>query len=174
MKILNITRVATATGIAGALAVAAIAYASSNKTPSAPTSVASVTDPATLPKFAHVQVINATPEQIAVLGKESSQRALSQRAYVDPATRQLRAALPEELAAEAAAAKSAPVVADAVVTRLANGAKRATVDESYMSYATATVQADGTVKQDCVTGQPNERAALTVASASQGVDRHEK
>ena len=170
MKILNITRVATAATIAGALVVAAIAYASANKTPSPQPIAASVTDPATLPKFAHVQVVNATPEQIAALGN-SPQHALAQRAYVDAQSRQLRSAFPEELAAEAAAAPAAQAVASEPV-HMANGTTKMMLDESHMSYAVAHVESDGSMKQDCVTDQPNEKAALSVAASSG--DRHDK
>ena len=170
MKILNITRVATATSIAGALVVAAIACASANKTPSPQPITANVTDPATLPKFAHVQVVNATPEQIAALSKQASQHAVAQRAYVDAQSRQLRPAFQEELAAEAAAAPAAQAAPEPV--HMANGATKMMLDESHMSYAVAHVESDGSVKQECVTDQPNEKAALIVAASSG--DRHDK
>ena len=170
MKILNITRVATAASIAGALVVAAIAYASTNKTPAPQPITSNVTDPATLPKFAHVQVVNATPEQIAALSKQSSQHAVAQRAYVDAQSRQLRPAFPEELAAEAAAPAPQAVASEPV--RMANGATKMMLDESHMSYAVAHVGSDGSVKQDCVMDQPNEEAALSVAATSG--DSHDK
>lgn len=169
MKILNITRVATAAGIAGALVIAAIAYSSANKTPAPQPIKANVTDPASLPKFAHVQVVNATPEQIAALNN-TPQHAMAQRAYVDAQTRQLRPAFPEELAAEAAA-PAAPSVAFEPV-QMANGGTKMMLDESHMSYAVAHVESDGSVKQDCVTDQPNEKAALSVAASSG--DSHDK
>jgi hypothetical protein len=171
MKILNITRAATAATIAGALVVAAIAYASTNK--SQPTLAAThVTNPATLPKFTHVQVVNATAEQIAALSKSAPQLAQSQRAYVDAQSRQLRPAFPEEIAAESAAALP-PQSAAAPVT-MADGTSKMQLDESHMSYAVARIDADGSVKQDCVTDKADDKAALTSFVAESGVDRHEK
>jgi hypothetical protein len=57
---------------------------------------------------------------------------------------------------------------------LANGATRVVLGESSMSYAVARIESDGSVKSDCVTDQPSEKAALSVAVAASGVDRHEK
>src|SRR5688500_9457057 len=127
MNKLNITRVAIAASVSGALVVAAISFASGAKSTQAP--AAAFTDPATLPKFANVQVVNATPEQIAALqgSDNAAQYTPGQRAYVDPVTKRLRPALPEELVAEAAAAKSAAsaTAVDPVVTTTADGGKRA-------------------------------------------------
>jgi hypothetical protein len=175
MNKLNITRVAIAASISGALVVAAISVASGAKSASAP--AAAFTDPASLPKFANVQVVNATPEQIAELQRSAnaSEYAVGQRAYVDPVTRQLRPAFPEELAAEAALAKTASVAA-AAPTELtsADGGVGMSVPESYMSYAVARIEADDSVKQDCIDDQPTDQAALKAAAAAPGVDRHEK
>jgi len=174
MKIFNITRVATAAGIAGALAVAAIAYASGHKAAAPAPLNAVITDPATLPKFAHVVVVNATPAQIAAKARSRSSLAMGQRAYVDPETKQLRPAFAEELAAEAAATPSNAVESAApVVTVLANGTKVAKVDESYMTYAVARIDASGSIKQECVTDKPSAEAALRAAVAT-GADSHEK
>jgi hypothetical protein len=177
MKISNLTRVAAATSIAGALVVAAIAYASGDKsTHQQP--IASVTDPSTLPAFDHVRVVNATPEQLAALARSTntSEYAAGQRAYVDAETKRLRPAFPEELAAEAkaASAAAAPEAAAPVVTTTESGATGVALDESYMSYAVARVEPDGSVKQDCVENQPNEAAALKTAAAVPGADSHEK
>lgn len=171
MNKLNITRLAVGASVTGALVVAAMSFASGAKSTQ---SAAAITDPASLPKFANVHVVNATPEQIAALQKSegASGFAVGQRAYVDPATKQLRPALPEELAADAAAAKKV-AAAPAVVKVTAQGAKHAKLDESFMSYAVAHVEADGSVTQDCIENQPSEQAALQ-AAASSGVDRHEK
>jgi hypothetical protein len=180
MKILNITRVATAAGIAGALVVAAIAYASANKTPASQPITANVTDPATLLKFEHARVVNATPEELASLAREAASRpetSVGQRAYLDADTRQLRPAFPEELAAEAAAARIAAAASPAPVlheTTMANGVTRVVLDESSMSYAVARIESDGSVKSDCVTDQPSEKAALNAAVAAPGVDKNEK
>jgi hypothetical protein len=169
MNKLNITRLAVGASVTGALVVAAMSFASGAKS----TSTAAITDPATLPKFANVTVVNASPEQIAALARSEGAFAVGQRAYVDPATKQLRPALPEELVADAAAAKNV-AAAPAVVKITAQGAKHAKLDESFMSYAVAHIESDGSVKQDCVENQPSEQAALQAAVAAPGVDRHEK
>jgi hypothetical protein len=178
MKILNLTRVATATGIAGALVIAAIAFASGDESKNPLPVTAAVTDPATLPVFEHSRVVNATPEQLAALARSThaSQYAAGQRAYVDTVTGRLRPATPEDLAAEAQAASEAgtPEAAAPVETVNEDGATGATLDDSYMSYAVARVEPDGSVKQDCVENQPNEAAALKTAAAAPGADSHEK
>jgi hypothetical protein len=176
MKILNITRVAIATSVTGALVFAAIGFASGAKSTTQQPTTAAFTDPSTLPKFDHVLVVNATPEQIADLAKERavSEYAVGQRAYVDADTKRLRPAFPEELAAEAAAAKSVPAQQASAPEVMANGATRVVLGESSMSYAVAHVEANGAVKEDCVTDQPSEKAVLSAAVAAPGVDKNEK
>ena len=174
MNKLNITRVALAASVTGALVVAAISFASGAKSTPAP--AAAITDPSTLPQFANVQVVNATPEQIAAMqrSENTAPYAAGQRAYVDPATRQLRPAFAEELAAEAASAKAAPAAAAPAELTSADGGVGMAVPESYMSYAVARIEPDGSVKQDCIDDQPSDLAALKAAAAAPGVDRHEK
>jgi hypothetical protein len=177
MKTFNITRIAAATSIAGALVVAAIAHSSGDNSTKQPVT-AGVTNPSTLPAFEHVRVVNATPEQLAALARSTnaSEYVAGQRAYIDAETRRLRPASAEELAAEAAAARAAgtPEAAAPVVTTTESGATGMTLDESYMSYAVARKEPDGSVKQDCVENQPSEAAALKTAAAAPGVDSHEK
>ena len=180
MKKLNLTRFAMAASVAGALVVAAIGFASSAKPDKAQPIAASFTDPATLPKFEHVRVVNATPAELASLAREAANRSeatMGQRAYLDAETRTLRPAFPDELAAEAAAAKSAAAASPAPAlqeTTMANGATRVVLDESSMTYAVARIESDGSVKSDCVTDQPSEKAALSAAVAAPGVDKNEK
>ena len=178
MKIFNITRVAAATSIAGALAIAAIAHSSGDNSTHQRPVTAGVTDPSTLPVFEHVRVVNATPEQLAALARSAntSQYVAGQRAYVDPETKRLRPAFPEELAAEAKAASAAvaPEATAPVETITESGATRVTLDDSYMSYAVARKEPNGSVKQDCVENQPSEAAALKAAAATPGVDSNEK
>ena len=178
MKTFNITRIAAATSIAGALVVAAIAHSSGDNSTHQQPVTAGVTDPSTLPVFEHVRVVNATPEQLAALARSAntSEYAAGQRAYVDPETKQLRPAFPEELAAEAkaAAAVVAPQATAPVETTTESGATSVTLDDSYMSYAVARKEPNGSVKQDCIENQPSEAAALNAAAAAPGVDSHEK
>ena len=178
MKTFNLTRVATAASIAGALVVAAIAHSSGdNSTPQLPVT-AGVTNPSSLPVFEHVRVVNATPEQLAALARSNnaSEYVAGQRAYLDAETKRLRPAFPEELAAEAKAesAAVAPEAPAPVVTTTDSGATGVTLDDSYMSYAVARKEPNGSVKQDCVENQPSEAAALKTAAATPGVDSHEK
>ena len=168
MKLLNLTRVTIAASVAGALAVAAIALASGAK-PANEQAKANVTAPSTLLKFEHVQVVNATPEQIAAANK-STAPVVAQRAYLDADTKRLRPAFPEELATEAAAPKAAPSAPQ--VSTASDGTTRAVLDESFMSYSVAKVGADGKLKEDCVTNKPTGQAAIDAVAT--GVDNHEK
>ena len=170
MKKIHITRLATIAGVAGALAAASVATAADQKQ---------------APQKVTVTVISATPEQIARVDRMSARTDAGMRAYVDADTKQFRAATQEELnasaakvAAPAAAKRSAGFAAEAVKTgpaveSLANGTKKLALDESYLSYAVATVGKDGKVKQACVDQQPSQEAALKAAAKS-GVDSHEK
>ena len=98
-------------------------------------------------------------------------------AYVDAETKQLRPAFPEELAAEAKAASAAVAAEGAappVIKTTESGATGVMLDDSYMSYAVAHKEPDGSIKQDCVENQPSEAAALKTAVTAPGVDNHEK
>jgi hypothetical protein len=169
-----------AASLAGALVVAAIGFASSAKPDTQQSTTATFTDPAALAKFDHARVVNATPAELASLAREAANRSgttMGQRAYLDADTRQLRPAFPDELAAEAAAAKSAAAASPAPAlqeTTMANGATRVVLDESSMTYSVARIESDGSVKSDCVTGQPTEKAALRAAVTAPGVDKNEK
>jgi hypothetical protein len=178
MKILNLTRVATATSIAGALVIAAIAFARGDESTNPQPVTAGITDPATLPVFEHARVVNATPEQLAALARSNnaSEYVAGQRAYVDADTKQLRPATPEELAADAKAASEAgtPEATAPIVTVSETGATGVALDDSHMSYAVARIEPDGSVKQDCIENQPNEAAAIKTAAAAPGADSHEK
>ena len=170
MKKIHITRLATIAGVTGALIVTSIATAAEQKR---------------APQKVTVTVINATPEQIAHFDRMSSQTNAGMRAYVDADTKQFRAATQAELdesarrvAAPSAAKRSTAVAAEAAkvgprAQSLASGAKKVVLDDSYLSYAVATVGKDGKVKQACVDQQPSQQAALA-AAAKAGVDSHEK
>ncbi len=182
MKTINITRMSTAIGVAGMLGVAALAIAADQ--PVAIAATPSITDPATLKKYSHVRVINATPGQRAAA--ESAGSLSGMKAYVD-SSGQLRAATQQEIEAEAAAAagasnaKAAPAAArrSAVSSAPAvfvadNGAQAELTTDADMAYAVAVVDKDGKVKQACIEGQPNDKAALAVAVAGVEVDSHEE
>ena len=180
MKTINITRVSTAIGVAGMLVgVAALAIAADQ--PVATAATPSITDPATLKKYAHVRVINATPEQRAAAASAGSISGM--KAYVD-SSGQLRAATQQEIEAEAAAASNAKVAAPAAARRSAvssapavfvaeNGAQAELATDADMAYAVALVDKKGKVKQACIEGQPNDKAALAVAAGVE-VDSHEE
>jgi len=57
---------------------------------------------------------------------------------------------------------------------MADGTTKMQLGESHMSYAVARIEADGSVKQDCVTDKPNGKVALASFGAATGVARHEK
>jgi hypothetical protein len=111
------------------------------------------------------------------------------RAYLDPATKQLRGATLEERAQEAASSKSKTLAAPNARTRaasvaaeasepevesLANGLQAITLDESQMVYSVAHVDANGKASADCVGKQPNAEAALEVKVAPHGEHDNEK
>ena len=170
MKKIHITRLATIAGVTGALAIASVAAAADQKA---------------APEKVTVTVINATPEQIAHFDRMATQTNAGMRAYVDADTKQFRAATQAELnesaarvTAPAAAKRSSAFSAEAAkvgpaAESLANGTKKLVLDDSYLSYAVATVGKDGKVKQACVEQQPSQQAALE-AAAKAGVDSHEK
>ena len=178
MKTFNLTRIAAAASIAGALVVAAIAHSSAENSTQPQPATAGVTNPSSLPVFEHVRVVNATPEQLAALarGSDASGHVAGQRAYLDAETKRLRPAFPEELAAEAKAASAAvaPEAAAPVVTTTDSGATGVALDDSYMSYAVARKEPNGSVQQDCLENQPSEAAALKTAATVPGADSHEK
>src|SRR5262245_40689219 len=100
MKRINITQVATRAGVAGAFAVAAIAFASDAPPPAQPVQ-AHVTDPASVPKAAHAYVVNATPEELASIAAEQSRAKPAMSAYIDAESGHLRVITAEDLQAGA-------------------------------------------------------------------------
>ena len=177
MRKIHITRLATVAGVTGAIAVAAIAFASGEK----PAPQAAVAAPVAKTQPG-ARFVTAPAEMIAKYDRVSTQSSAAVSAYIDPDTKQLRSATQAELdaaAAKPASGKSASfsnaaVTAAPVSVKLANGATAVVLDDSYLSYAVATIGADGKVKADCVEQQPNAKAALRAAAALKGVDRHEK
>lgn len=171
MKRINITHLATAAGVASVLAVAALATA--GKKAEAPLPAAAVTEPSTLMKFENVRVVNATPEQLALVAREhkSTQGVM---AWVDPASGVLRPATADELAAAAAAEPAATESAAAPEVRAVGSLRGVSLDESHMAHAVVRIGADGKLEQACVEDQPNEKAALAKFVNAPEVDRHEK
>jgi hypothetical protein len=169
MKRINITYLATAAGVAGVLAIAA--FATAGKKAEAPKPVAAVTEPSTLMKFENVRVMNATPEQIAMLANEHKSSA-GLTAWVDPASGVLRAATPDELAAQAAAEPAQTT--DLGETYALGDARGRSLDESHMAHAVVRVDADGKLEQACIEDQPSEVAALAKFVNAPEVDSHEK
>ena len=169
MRKIHITRFATAAGITSAIAIASVAFAADQK-------------PAT--NKVTVKFVTAPPALMAKYGTDSTPSQTGMRAYVDADTKQLRAATQAELnesaaasAAPAAAKRSASVAkvsSGPIAEKLANGATRVALDESYLSYAVANIGPDGKVKQECVDQQPNAETALRVAASKKGANRNEK
>ena len=182
MRKIHITRLATVAGVTGAMAVAAIALASGQK--AAPqTAQTAIAVPAA--SHSNVKFVTAPPALMARYAATSTQSSEGVRAYVDADTKQLRSATQAEL--DLAAAKSVPAAArgsasfsDASVSeapqsvQLANGATMVSLDDTYLSYAVASIGPDGKVRQACVEKQPSAKAALRAAVALKGADSHEK
>jgi hypothetical protein len=164
MKRINITRAAAA----GFLGIASLAIAADQKS--------NVTDPAKLPKFANVVIVNATAAQRAAAASHATPM-VGQKAAVDsngalrPLTLEESAALsvPAAEAASNAAAAGEPV---AIVS--SDGSPGMLLDESTLAYAVATVGPDGKVRTACVEDQPNGAAALKSAAGKTGVHKNEK
>jgi hypothetical protein len=178
MKRINITRLATAAGVASVLAMSSLASAADQ-----PAKAPAITDPATLMKFDNVRVVNATPEQIAAAQNTAASSGM--KAYAD-ANGTLRAPTQADVDAEAASA-SAKVAAPAAAKRstfaarsasttitTAKGIQLEAATAEDMSYAVAVVGKDGKLKQMCIEGQPGDQAALAKAESAQEVDTHEK
>ena len=175
MKRINITQLAAVAAVAGTLGAPAALAGDEIRKPPAPQAKAATGAP-------KVIFVNATPEQRARAQQADAAAASVMRAYLDGAGN-LRAPTVDDLTAEAAAARAPAAGRAGARTALAaaatpqvvsaHGGNRIDVDESAMSYSVATVQPDGQVKQDCVTGV----AAATDAVKSPvnlEVDRHEK
>jgi hypothetical protein len=174
--------------IGSALALAAISTAASAHDAAAPAS-ANVTDPAKLPKFEHVVVVNMAARQVSSPAKTRAPSAQAgMRAYIDPQTKQFRAPTPEELAQEAAANKAAlaarslksaatteaGVMPTSATLRRPDGSVSVQLGEEFMSYEVAHKAPDGTVTHECVGQQPGEKAALSAPFAKHEERSHEK
>lgn len=174
MKRINITQAATVVGVAGLLGFASLAIAADQK-PAAKPAAPAFTDPASLPKFAHVIVVNSTPAQRAASNAQAKPAAaLGQRAYIDADSKRLRQVTPEDLAANAAEAQaSAPAATGSPVEVAAVAGRAFALDESSHAYSVAHIDSKGKVKIDCVEDQAKAEAALKSAATVQE-DSHEK
>ena len=174
MKRINITHAATVFGVAGLLGVASLAIAADQK-PAANKAAPAFTNPASLPKFAHVTVVNATPAQRAAFDGKAKTAAVGQRAYIDADSKRLRQITPEDLAAEASAAKASAPAAQSSPAPVASVSGRVfALDESSYAYAVAHVDSHGKVRQACVENQPNGEAALKATAAVAEENTNEK
>jgi len=178
MKRINITQAAAVIGVAGLLGVASLATAGDKKPAAKPAAPApAYTDPASLPKFAHVVVVTATPAQRAKAEADARQVGVGQKAYIDAQTGNFRQITPEDLAAGAAANPAASTDDSAPLTIVtASGGRALKLDESSHIYSVATVDANGKAKETCVGAQPNGKSALEAAKAAKIAqeDSHEK
>jgi hypothetical protein len=175
MKRINITRAAAVASCAGLLGFASLAIAADQK-PAAKPAAPAYTDLSKLPKFEHVRVVHATPEQRAASNAKAPPM-VAQKAYLD-SSGNLRPITAEDLVNEAAAAKAAPAsssAGSAPVALTASGGHVALLDESSNVYSVARIGANGKVEQVCVDGQPNGEAALKAAAAKAKQEHsHEK
>ena len=169
MKRINITHLASAAGVAGVLAIAAVATA--GKQAEAPRPAAAITNPATLMKFENVRVVNATPEQLAAVAREQKS-ANGLTAWVDPSSGVLRAATPDELATNAAAEPAQTT--DLGETYAVGSARGVALDQSHEAHAVVRIGANGKLEQACIEDQPNEKAALAKFESLPEVASNEK
>ena len=174
-------RASKAAALAGALAIAAVASTASAADTAAKASAppaANVTDPATLPKFEHVVVVNLAAKQPAgqrqVKARAPESARAGMRAYIDPVTKQLRTPTAEELAQEAATSKlavartlkSAAVIDEtgadlsSAAVRRPDGSVQVQIGDEFMSYEVAQIGPDGKLTHECVGHQPSGEAAL--------------
>jgi hypothetical protein len=174
--------------LGSALAVAAISSAAAAHEPVTP-AAANVTDPAKLPKFEHVVVVNmaATRQGNAPAKKHAPAMQAGMRAYIDPQTKQFRAPTPEEIAQETAASKSAltrnlrsaaaseaGAVPASATLRRSDGSVSVQLGDEFMSYEVARKAPDGTVTHECVGQKPGDEAALSAAFGKHEERSHEK
>jgi hypothetical protein len=171
MKRINITQVAMRAGFAGALAVAAIAFASDSQPPGPPAEAqANVTDPNSVPKFANAYAVSATPEQLAAIAAEQAGAKAAMSAYIDADSGHLRVITAEDLQANAAP----DVVNTGVANYRPDGLVELSLDESSAAYYVAQIGKDGKLREACLENQPNAAAALAKATAQVEVDSNEK
>lgn len=101
--------------------------------------------------FKNVRVVNAA--QPAPAAASATQGGF--RAYIDPATGQLRQPTSEDIVNENAQTQKAPMAGRAVAPRQftpASGGIGAVLDESTMQYSVVHKNKDGSISQTCVTG----------------------
>jgi hypothetical protein len=171
MKRINITQAAAVIGVAGLLGVALPAIAGDKK-PAVKPAAPAYTDPASLLKFDHVVVVNATPAQRAAAAAETRKpKMAAQKAYID-SSGNIRPVTSEDLRAEAAAASAPAVVGEMITT--ASGGHAMLLDDSSNVYSVATIGSDGKVKKICVDAPIKNKAALqNAANAAQENDHEE-
>ena len=103
-----------------------------------------------IPKFKYARMENAAQHEVL-----TSIAAPRMRAYIDPATGELREQTPEEAMEAGMKSKSAPPVASAAKSAAAAspfGGFIAEVDDSFMLNTVATRDAAGRLKMQCVPG----------------------
>lgn len=176
MKRINITRAAALVGVAGLLGLASTAIAADQK-PAAKPAAPAYTDPATLPKFKNVVVINATAEQRATANAAPTAPMVGQKAYVNPLTGELRPAAIEDLVEAAAMPSAAPAAAEGAAASneivVENGGVVGLLDESTFVYSVAHIGPDGKAHYMCADQHLNSEAALEATKAAQE-HSHEK
>ena len=177
MKRINITQAAAIVAVTGALAASAALAGDPAKKEAATAAASARSKPA-------VVFVKGTPDEIARAAQADAQAtALGMRAYVDGNGR-LRKQTPADVAAEAAApqARSAArgparrtLAAEAAAPAASvsdSGMMSLSLDESSMMYSVATIQSDGSVKEDCVPGIAAAKAAVESPAAVEGA-RHD-
>ena len=87
--------------------------------------------------------------------------AQGMRVYIDPITKKLREPTQEELAAPPDVSATTLNPAPQKVLAGPHGSVGMVLDESHMVHSVATINPDGSVSMDCITGKANAEKALT-------------
>jgi len=119
-------------------------------------------------QFPNVRIETATPQQQAQAARMGSPAQSGMRAYKDPVSGELRDQTPEEMMESgAASAKAASFSAPRFSYTLASGATVMALDESFMSNAIASKDANGKVSFQCLDGRESVAQAITGKAAKE-------
>ena len=120
----------------------------------------------------NVRIETATPQQQAQAARMGSPTQSGMRAYKDPVSGELRDQTPEEMMESGAASAKAASFSSPKSYTLASGATVMPLDESFMSNAIASKDANGKVSFQCLDGRESVAQAITGKAAKE--HRHDR
>lgn len=124
-------------------------------------------------KFTNVKIERATPQQVQAAAQKTNASKNAVRAFKDKDSGRLRDQTPEEMVEDGiASAAAAPSEPTAIIDG-PHGGVAAILDESFMSNAVASKDANGNLHLDCVTGKAATGKALVNGKAVKG-HRHDR